>query len=330
MKKKLILETINTLEKQFGKEAIMLMGQKSQQDNDVFPSGSLIIDKILGIGGYPRGRIIEIFGPESSGKTTIALHAISEIQKLGGICAFIDAEHAIDPEYAKRLGVDIDNLILSQPDSGEQALEIVDTLIKTKAIDLIIVDSVAALVPEVELNGEMRENTIGAQARLMSKALRKITSSLNKTNTTLFFINQIREKITSMYGNPETTSGGRALKFYASIRLEVRKISQLGTINNQEIFGNNIRLKVVKNKLSPPFKVGVTEIIFAYGICKYGELIDLASEAKILEKNGSWYKYENVNLAQGKSNMRLLLKNDQKLFQKIYDQIIIKNQKNAL
>lgn len=321
MKKKLILDTMNALEKQFGKEAIMLMGQKPQQDSDVFPSGSLVIDKILGIGGYPRGRIIEVFGPESSGKTTIALHAINEIQKLGGICAFIDAEHAIDPEYAKRLGVDIDNLILSQPDSGEQALEIVDTLIKTKAIDLIIVDSVAALVPEVELNGEMRENTIGAQARLMSKALRKITSSLNKTNTTLFFINQIREKITTMYGNPETTSGGRALKFYASIRLEVRRISQLGS-HNHEILGNNIRLKVVKNKLSPPFKVGTTEIIFAYGICKYSELIELASEAKILEKSGSWYKHDGFNLAQGKTNMKILLKNDKQLFEKIYKQLI--------
>ena len=322
MKKQLINDTIGALEKQFGKEAIMLLGQKSQHTGDVFSSGSLIINKITGIGGYPRGRIIEVFGPESSGKTTIALHAISQMQKMGGVCAFIDAEHAIDSEYAQRLGVDINNLILSQPDSGEQALEIVDTLVKTGAIDLIIVDSVAALVPEVELNGEMRENTIGAQARLMSKALRKITSSLNKTNTTLFFINQIREKIGVMFGSPETTPGGRALKFYASIRMEIRRMSQIS--HNQEVLGNAIRIKIVKNKLAAPFKIGMTEIIFSSGISQEVELIDLALAQNILEKNGPWYKYNGTNLAQGKNNVRELLLKDRTLFKQILEKVINK------
>lgn len=322
MNNKLIKETLDQLEKQFGKESVMLLGSKPDTRFDVFSSGSMVIDNLLGIGGFPKGRIIEIYGPESSGKTTIALHAIAEIQKAGGIAAFIDAEHAIDPEYARRVGCDIDNLILSQPDSGEQALEIVDTLVKTNAIDLIIVDSVAALVPEVELNGEMKDQTIGAQARLMSKALRKITGTLNKTKTTIIFINQIREKVGVMFGSPETTPGGRALKFYSSIRIDVRKVSNVGS--GDEIEGNLTKIKIVKNKLAAPFKTGTTEIIFAYGISKESELIELAVEKGILIKKGAWYKYKEENIAQGKSNLREMLIKDRTLFDNIYNDIFDK------
>ncbi len=322
MSKKQIKEVLNEIEKKFGKESVMLLGQKAPVDADVFSSGSIVIDDILGIGGYPRGRILEIYGPESSGKTTLALHAIAEVQRKGGVAAFVDAEHSIDPEYAKRLGVDIDNLILSQPDSGEQALEIVDILAKTGAIDLIIVDSVAALVPEAELNGEMRNQTIGAQARLMSKALRKITGSLNKTNTTIIFINQIRMKVGVMFGNPETTPGGRALKFYSSIRLDVRRVSSVGT--GQDIKGNIIKVKVVKNKLAPPFKVGLTEIIFSHGISKESEVIQLGEELGILEKKGSWYRYNGQNLAQGKSNLRDALASNKKLYEELLQLVLIK------
>ena len=280
-----IKSTFQIIEKRFGKEAIMLLGDNEKIEVSTFSSGSIALDHILGINGLPRGRVIEIFGPESSGKTTIALHAIAEIQKEGGIAAFIDAEHSIDPNYAKNLGVNIDNLILSQPDSGEQALEIVDLLVKTGKIDLIVVDSVAALVPEVELQGEMKDQTIGAQARLMSKALRKITGSLNKNKTTIIFINQVREKVGIIFGSPETTSGGRALKFYASIRIDVRKVSSIGS--GDDIVGNVIKLKVVKNKLAAPFKSATTEIIFAKGISKISEIIELAEENKIIEKRGS-------------------------------------------
>jgi len=283
--KKEIKNAIDQIEKKFGKESVMLLGKKENIDTDVFSSGSIVIDDLLGIGGYPKGRVIEIYGPESSGKTTITLHAIAEVQKAGGIAAFVDAEHAIDPVYAKKLGVDIDNLILSQPDSGEQALEIVDTLAKTGSIDLIVVDSVAALVPEAELNGEMKDQTIGAQARLMSKALRKITGSLNKNKTTILFINQIREKIGVMFGSPITTPGGRALKFYSSVRMEVRRISSVAS--GSEITGNNIKVKIVKNKLAPPFKIGTTEIIFSHGISKESEVIDFAEEMGIIQKKGS-------------------------------------------
>ena len=293
--------------------------KKIKIEVSTFSSGSIALDHILGINGLPRGRVIEIFGPESSGKTTIALHAIAEIQKEGGIAAFIDAEHSIDPNYAKNLGVNIDNLILSQPDSGEQALEIVDLLVKTGKIDLIVVDSVAALVPEVELQGEMKDQTIGAQARLMSKALRKITGSLNKNKTTIIFINQVREKVGIIFGSPETTSGGRALKFYASIRIDVRKVSSIGS--GDDIVGNVIKLKVVKNKLAAPFKSATTEIIFAKGISKISEIIELAEENKIIEKRGSWYAYEGQNIAQGKNNLKLILESSKELYEAIFNKV---------
>jgi len=310
-----IKDAIEQVEKKFGKESIMLLGKKENQKINTTSSGSMVIDELLGIGGWPEGRVIELYGPESSGKTTIALHAIAEVQKKGGIAAFIDAEHSIDPIYAKNLGIDINNLILSQPDSGEQALEIVNTLTSSGSVDLIIVDSVAALVPEVELAGEMKDQTIGAQARLMSKALRKITGSLNKTKTTIIFINQIREKIGIMFGNPETTPGGRALKFYSSIRMEVRRVTSIGT--GQDIRGNVVRIKIVKNKLSAPFKVGTTEIIFGKGISKESELIDLAESKGIIVKKGSWYQYNSKNLAQGKAKTVELLMNDKKLIDDI-------------
>lgn len=310
-----IKEAIDKIEKQFGIEAVMLLGQKQNMDVDIFSSGSFVIDYLLGIGGYPKGRIIEIFGPESSGKTTLSLHAIAEIQKAGGIAAFIDAEHAIDPKYAKNLGVDINNLILSQPDSGEQALEIVDTLVKSGTIDLIIVDSVAALVPEAELAGEMKDQTIGAQARLMSKALRKITGSLNKTHTTIIFLNQIREKIGIIFGNPEVTPGGRALKFSSSIRMEIRRISSIGT--GSDITGNNVRIKIVKNKLSPPFKVGTTEIIFSQGISKESEVVELAEKFGIIQRKGAWYSYKGENLSQGKQKLKELFLINKEIFKEI-------------
>ncbi|ACF07103.1 recombinase protein, RecA [Metamycoplasma arthritidis] len=315
----LLEATLKEIEKKFGKESIMILGQKPEITPEVFSSGSISINRALGIGGWPKGRIIEVYGPESSGKTTIALHAIAEIQKLGGIAAFIDAEHSIDPNYAKNVGVDIDNLILSQPDSGEQALEIVDSLAKTGAIDLIVVDSVAALVPEVELQGEMRDQVVGAQARLMSKALRKITGSLAKNKTTIIFINQIREKIGVIFGNPETTSGGRALKFYSSIRLEVRK--QQNLTSNGDILGNQVKCKVVKNKLAAPYKNAQIEIIFSQGISLTSEIINFAEEFGILTKKGSWYSYENENIAQGVANLQLLLETNHDLFKKIKTQV---------
>lgn len=305
--KSIIAETLKEIEKKFGKEAVMILGEKPSIIPETFSSGSLTIDRALGINGWPKGRIIEIYGPESSGKTTLALHAIAEIQKTGGIAAFIDAEHSIDPIYAKNLGVDIDNLILSQPDSGEQALEIVDTLSKSGAIGLIVVDSVAALVPEAELNGEMKDQVVGAQARLMSKALRKITGSLSKNKTTVIFINQIREKIGVIFGNPETTTGGRALKFYSSIRLEVRKIQNV--TNNGDITGNQIKCKVVKNKLAAPYKTAQIDIIFSKGISKELEIINLAEELGILVKKGSWYSFNGENIAQGVLNFTIYFAN---------------------
>ncbi|QKX36501.1 recombinase RecA [Metamycoplasma hominis] len=320
--KSIIAETLKEIEKKFGKEAVMILGEKPSIIPETFSSGSLTIDRALGINGWPKGRIIEIYGPESSGKTTLALHAIAEIQKTGGIAAFIDAEHSIDPIYAKNLGVDIDNLILSQPDSGEQALEIVDTLSKSGAIGLIVVDSVAALVPEAELNGEMKDQVVGAQARLMSKALRKITGSLSKNKTTVIFINQIREKIGVIFGNPETTTGGRALKSYSSIRLEVRKIQNV--TNNGDITGNQIKCKVVKNKLAAPYKTAQIDIIFSKGISKELEIINLAEELGILVKKGSWYSFNGENIAQGVLNLQFILQTNKELFDKLKQEVLDK------
>ena len=315
MNNKLLQETFKEIEKKFGKESIMILGNKPDIIPETIDSGSLAINKALGIGGWPKGRIIEIYGPESSGKTTIALHAIAEVQKQGGIAAFIDAEHSIDPIYAKNLGIDIDKLILSQPDSGEQALEIVDCLAKTGAIDLIVVDSVAALVPEAELQGEMKDQVIGAQARLMSKALRKIAGSLSKNKTAIIFINQIREKVGIIFGNPETTPGGKALKFYSTIRLEVRKQQNLG--QGEAIIGNQVKCKVVKNKLAAPYKIANIEIVFSKGISKIAEIIKFAEQFDILIKKGSWYSFENENIAQGIVNLQILLENNNELREKI-------------
>lgn len=289
-------DAISQIEKKFGKGSVMRLGDRTAVDVDVIPSGSLTLDKALGIGGYPKGRIIEIYGPESSGKTTLTLHAIAQAQKQGGKAAFIDAEHAIDPVYAKNLGVDIDELILSQPDSGEQALEIAEMLVRSGVIDLIVIDSVAALVPQVELDGEMGDAAVGLQARLMSKALRKLSGVMNKTNCTVIFINQLREKIGVMYGNPETTTGGRALKFYSSVRVEIRRSEQIK--QNGEIIGNKANIKVVKNKVAPPFKTTQVDIIYGKGISRDGEILDLAVEGDIVEKSGAWYAYNGEKIGQ--------------------------------
>ncbi|MDJ1646400.1 recombinase RecA [Mycoplasma phocimorsus] len=312
-------ELIKEIEKKYGKETLLMLGEKPSLEVETFSTGSLLLNNALGINGWPKGRIIEIFGPESSGKTTMSLHAIAEVQKRGGTAVFIDVEHSIDPNYAKNLGVDIDKLLLSQPDSGEKALEIVDILARSGHIDLIVIDSVAALVPEVELNGEMKDQTIGSQARLMSKALRKITATLSKNNTSIIFINQVREKIGVIFGNPETTPGGRALKFYASIRVEVRKLSQI--TENKETLGNGIKMKVVKNKLAPPFKTVESEIIYSKGINIIGEIIQLAIEKGVIERKGTWYSYNNENIAQGISNLTTLLKENEDLYNEILKQL---------
>ncbi len=291
-------EVLKQIEKTFGKGAVMKLGERPNVEVSVIPSGSLLLDEALGVGGYPKGRIIEIYGPESSGKTTLALHAIAECQKQGGRAAFIDAEHAIDPDYAKKLGVDIDELILSQPDSGEQALEIAEMLASSGAIDLLIVDSVAALVPQAELDGEMGDNSVGLQARLMSKAMRKLAGVLNKNGCTIIFINQLREKVGVMYGNPETTSGGRALKFYASIRLDIRRTEAIKT--GSDVTGNTCRIKVVKNKVAPPFKQCEIDIIYGQGISKESEILDRAVELGIVKKSGAWYEYSGSKFAQGR------------------------------
>ena len=293
------------IERQFGKGSVMKMGDRGPQVMEVIPTGSIALDIALGIGGLPRGRIVEIYGPESSGKTTVALHAIANAQKAGGIAAFIDAEHALDPEYAKKLGVDIDSLLVSQPDTGEQALEIMDMLIRSGALDVIVVDSVAALVPRAEIEGEMGDSHMGLQARLMSQALRKITGALHQSNTTAIFINQLREKIGVFFGTPETTTGGKALKFYASIRLDVRRIETLK--DGQEAVGNRTRVKVVKNKMAPPFKQAEFDIIYGVGISREGSLIDLGVEVGVVKKSGAWYTYEGDQLGQGKENSRNFL-----------------------
>jgi recombination protein RecA len=296
------------IERQFGKGSIMRLGEEGRAPMDVIPTGSITLDVALGIGGLPRGRIVEIYGPESSGKTTLALHAIASVQKAGGLAAFIDAEHALDPEYASRLGIDLDSLYVSQPDTGEQALEITDTLVRSGALDLIVIDSVAALVPRAEIEGEMGDSHVGLQARLMSQALRKMAGALSNTNTTCIFINQLREKIGVMFGSPETTTGGKALKFYASVRLDVRRIETLK--GGTEAVGNRTRVKVVKNKVAPPFKQAEFDILYGEGISREGSLIDLGVDCGIVKKSGAWYTYESDQLGQGKENARTFLKDN--------------------
>lgn len=305
-KDKALEQVMEDIEKQFGKGAIMKLGSKEHMEIDVTSTGSLSLDIALGVGGFPKGRIIEIYGPESSGKTTIALHAIAEVQKNGGRAAFIDAEHALDPVYAKNLGVDINELLLSQPDTGEQALEICEALVRSEVVNIIVIDSVAALVPKAEIDGEMGESHVGLQARLMSQALRKLSGTINKTKTTAIFINQLREKVGVMFGNPETTPGGRALKFYASIRLDVRRGEQIKT--SEQILGNKTNIKVVKNKVAPPFKSAVVDIMYGEGISREGEIVDIASELNIIDKSGAWYAYKEQKIGQGKENVKNLLK----------------------
>ena len=314
-KDKALEQVLADIEKQFGKGAIMKLGEKGVKNIDVVSSGSLLLDQALGVGGYPKGRIIEIFGPESSGKTTIALHAIAEVQKTGGRAAFIDAEHALDPVYAKKLGVDTDELLLSQPDTGEQALEIVEALVRSEAMSIIVIDSVAALVPQAEIEGEMGDSHVGLQARLMSQALRKLGGIVNKTNTICIFINQLREKVGVMFGNPETTPGGRALKFYSTVRLDVRRGEQIKV--NGDVLGNKTVIKVVKNKVAPPFKTAEVEIMYGEGISKIGEVIDLAASMGIVDKSGAWFSYKGEKIGQGKENVKLVLKNNKALYDEI-------------
>ena len=299
------------IERQFGKGAVMCLGEDTHMKIDVVSSGCLSLDIALGVGGYPKGRIIEIYGPESSGKTTFALQAIAEVQKLGGRAAFIDAEHALDPDYARRLGVKTNELLLSQPDTGEQALEICEALVRSEAISIIVIDSVAALVPQAEIDGEMGDSHVGLQARLMSQALRKLSGTINKTNTIAIFINQLREKVGVMFGNPETTPGGRALKFYSSIRLDIRRTEQIKI--GDKIVGNKTTIKVVKNKVAPPFKNATVEIMYGEGVSKEGELIDLGVEAGIVDKAGAWFSYQGEKLGQGKENVKLLLRDNPEL-----------------
>lgn len=314
-KEKALADALKAIEKEYGKGAVMKLGEKVDEKFEVIPTGSISLDVALGVGGYPKGRIIEIFGPESSGKTTFALHAIAEAQKKGGYAAFIDAEHALDPTYAKALGVDIDNLILSQPDNGEQALEIVDALVRSNAIDIIVVDSVAALVPKAEIDGDMGSSHVGLQARLMSQAMRKLAGAINKTKTVAIFINQIREKVGVLFGNPETTSGGRALKFYATIRLDIRRVDQIKT--GSDPIGNTTRIRVVKNKVAPPFKVIEVDLIFGKGISHEGELLDMATNLEVIQKSGAWFSYNGERLGQGRENVKELLVNNKELAMEI-------------
>ena len=318
-KDKTLDQILADIEKQFGKGAIMKLGERGVKNIDVVSSGSLLLDQALGVGGFPKGRIIEIFGPESSGKTTIALHAIAEVQKTGGRAAFIDAEHALDPVYARKLGVDIDELLLSQPDTGEQALEIVEALVRSEAMSIIVIDSVAALVPQAEIEGEMGDSHVGLQARLMSQALRKLSGIINKTNTICIFINQLREKVGVMFGNPETTPGGRALKFYSTVRLDVRRGEQIKV--GGDVLGNKTNIKVVKNKVAPPFKTAEVEIMYGEGISKVGEIIDLASNLGIIDKSGAWFSYKGEKIGQGKENVKLVLKNNPAMYKEIEDKV---------
>ncbi len=314
------LETaLKNIKKQYGEESIMMMGDKPPKQLDASSSGSLLLDDALGIGGYPKGRIIEIFGPESSGKTTLALHALAEVQKAGGVAAIIDAENALDPYYAKNLGVQVEDLIISQPDSGEQGLEIADTLVRSQAVNMIVIDSVAALVPQVELNGEMSDQTIGVQARLMSKALRKMAGVINQSNCIVIFINQLREKVGVMFGNPETTTGGRALKFYASIRIEIRKSELIK--NGTDIVGSKSKIKVVKNKVAPPFKQAEVDIIYGTGISKTGEIVDLATEKNIFKKAGSWYSYNDEKIGQGRETVKKFLLENNDIYEEVKKKI---------
>jgi recombination protein RecA len=307
-KQKAIEAAISQIERAYGKGSIMRLGGDQVVEVETISSGSLGLDVALGVGGFPRGRIIEVYGPESSGKTTLTLHAIAEAQKKGGVCAFIDAEHALDPVYARKLGINLDDLLISQPDTGEQALEIADTLVRSNAVDVLVIDSVAALTPKAELDGEMGESRPGLQARLMSQALRKLTSGINRTNTLVFFINQIRMKIGVMYGSPETTTGGNALKFYASVRLDIRRVSTLK--DRDEPIGNQVRVKVVKNKVAPPFKQVEFDIMFGEGISKMGELIDLGVKAGVVEKSGAWFSHDSQRLGQGRENAKGFLKDN--------------------
>ena len=318
-KLKALQAATDKIEKSFGKGSIMKLGDESVENVEVIPTGSIGLNAALGVGGYPRGRIIEIYGPESSGKTTLAIHAIAEAQKAGGIAAFIDAEHAFDRFYAAKLGVDIDNLWISQPDNGEQALEIAEQLIRSSAIDIIVIDSVAALTPKAEIEGDMGDNKVGLQARLMSQALRKLTSTINKTNTTCIFINQLREKIGIMFGNPETTTGGNALKFYASVRLDIRRQSQIK--DGDVASGNHVKVKVVKNKVAPPFRTAEFDIMFGEGISRIGELIDIAVEKNIIKKSGSWFSYNDSKIGQGRDTVKQVLADNPELADEIEAQV---------
>ena len=314
-KLKALQAAMDKIEKNFGKGSIMKLGDDNVQEVEVVPTGSIALNAALGVGGYPKGRIIEIYGPESSGKTTLAIHAIAEAQKAGGIAAFIDAEHAFDRFYAAKLGVDVDNLWISQPDNGEQALEIAEQLIRSSAIDIIVIDSVAALTPKAEIEGDMGENKVGLQARLMSQALRKLTSAISKTNTTCIFINQLREKIGVMFGNPETTTGGNALKFYASVRLDIRRASQIK--DGEEVIGNQVRVKVVKNKVAPPFRKAEFDIMFGEGISRAGEIIDLGANLGVIKKSGSWYSYNETKLGQGRDASKQVIKDNPELAEEL-------------
>ncbi|MBR1679804.1 MAG: recombinase RecA [Bacilli bacterium] len=318
-KDKALEQVLADIEKQFGKGAIMKLGAQEHTQVDVTSSGSLALDIALGVGGYPKGRIIEIYGPESSGKTTFALQAIAEVQKQGGRAAFIDAEHALDPVYAKNLGVDINELLLSQPDTGEQALEICEALVRSEAVNIVVIDSVAALVPQAEIDGDMGDSHVGLQARLMSQALRKLSGTINKTKTTAIFINQLREKVGVLFGNPETTPGGRALKFYATIRLDVRRGEQIKA--GDQVVGNRTNIKVVKNKVAPPFRTASVDIMYGEGVSREGEVIDIASDLNILEKSGAWYSYNGEKVGQGKENVKQLLKENKELMNELEEKV---------
>lgn len=318
-KKKALEIAMSQIEKQFGKGSVMKLGEFKTMEIEAISTGALSLDMALGIGGLPRGRIVEIFGPESSGKTTLALHAIAEAQKLGGEAAFVDAEHALDPVYAKKLGVDIDNLIVSQPDTGEQALEITESLIRSGALDVVVVDSVAALVPKAEIDGDMGDSHMGLQARLMSQALRKLAGAINKTKTVLIFINQLREKIGIMFGNPETTTGGRALKFYASVRLDIRRIEHIK--QDGEVKGNRVRVKVIKNKVAPPFREAEFDIVYGEGISKAGNILDMAVNMDIIEKSGSWFSYDGERIGQGRENVKAYLQDNPEILSAVEEKV---------